>query len=246
MKALAQVFLTAGLVALGLALYDQVLRPERAAEPATPAATSARAEEPAAPAERPADVPASFPLLEGRGDDYWREAMERRLQAIESRLAAAGKPESDDPAGGKPSTQADAPDDATPATQETSGDTDGATATIRPEELHHFRELLQAVERQRQIEKAVAGIHTFLDKLGVKLTDEERNGVVRTTLEYQAKWREASKTPPADDEQKQQRKDAYQTLFAEYEQALRDQIPTAEADLIMNGIRQATQNRGSR
>jgi hypothetical protein len=253
MKPLAQVLMTVVLVAAGIVLYDTVVVERRGASPdAVPPTTEReRAQE--------VDEPAPFPLLQGRGDDAWRADLEHRIEVLEAGLARAGPakhPGSAAPDGGGspqagPSPEGPGPDGASPSTgssDEPWMDAEGAKydaegrRIVTPKELTRFRKMLEAVEHQRQREKAARAVSQFLDKIGVKLTDDERKAVIGTTLDYQGKWRQASGSFGKDDEGNQKRTEAHAALVRDYEQALRAVAPGSEVDLMMDAMRRARQD----
>lgn len=230
MTPFAHIVSTAAIVAAGIAVYDLVVvkRPDAAALGAS------REPESQAPAPvGPAVEAAPPPALLGVGDEHRRATLERRLAALERHVDVRR-----DPAAGQGPPHAEGTV-SEPTIEPAGASTDG-TDPVKPEEVRRFRRVLEAAEREIMIEKATKQVEDFLDKVGAKLTDEQRHGVVKTALKFQGKWREMSKEQPKGEQQIQERKDAYGKVMTEFEQEIRNVVPGVEANIIIDGIRRAS------
>jgi len=240
MKPFAHVLSTVVVVAAGIAVHDLVVVGRRDAAPVG----ALREVESSAPTSAPRAAEATAPAaLLGSGEAHWRAALERRLAALERhegarREASTGPgPARTDGESGGASTEPPDVGAARSAGERTTSTEEGDP--VRPEEVRRFRQVLEAAEREIVIEKATRQVHDFLDKVGAKLTDEQRRSVVGTALKFQGRWREMSKEPPKGEAQTQERKDAYTRVMAEFEQEIRGAVPGVEADIIIDGIRRA-------
>ncbi len=249
MRASVQILTTVLLVAAGLLVYD-ALGPRRDVVPAGGASPVRSDVERSAPDGAAADAaPAPFPLLVGTGDEVWRADVERRLAALESRTTA-GTAAAEDATPPAPGTVGDAVDETAQATgsDAPSGGTRASPArpAVSPEQVRRFRTLLEAVERQRRLERAVKEIGAFLDQTGAKLTDGERRAVIATAVRYQARWRDEQGQLKGEGHTDAERKAASASLLAEFEGALRDEVPAAEADLIVQAVQRVSAGNKSR
>jgi hypothetical protein len=228
---LTQLLITLGLVTGGIVVYDAV-----GVQPATQPADLAASYE--APFQDGAeDEIDPLVILEGRGDDLWREDILRRLRALEENGPAAGDPAAgaDGPAeeGGEAESLA-APTEDLPFLPET--DDPAEISSYDPEDVKAFRTLLEAVERQRNWERAARDIRRALRRMDVDLTDDQRTGVVKATLAFRQKFRAAVRKLPRGEENKQVRKDAFTQLKQEYTDSLNAVVPSSEADTIVAGM----------
>ena len=240
MKPAAQLLVTVLLVAGGIFVYDAVVvRP-----PAEPPDLIVRTEEASdeAPDIRVEEERPPFAVLEGTGDDIWREQMERRLQELEARMPGGDPRTTVVPEGGLPSedgegTAGEGPEPGEPA--------DPEEAKRRyAERLGRFRKMLEAVERQRGWEKAARQVSRFINGIeDLQLTDEQKREVVKTTVRFQHRYKQLARQPRNTEEQKQAQQAATQQLWGAYQDALRDQIPASEADVIIESIQNATSGR---
>ncbi len=233
MTPIAHIASTVACVAAGIAVYDRVVVRNREE---VPIGASRELDSAAPPYAAPADEAAPPPPLLGVGDEYRRATLERRLAALEASIdvrrdasKVAGESRGESVPGTAP----------TETVTGGAGPSDG-TDPVRPEDIRRFRKVLEAVEREIAIEKATRQVDEFLDKVGAKLTDDQRRGVVKTALKFQGKWREMSKEQPKGEVQIQERKDAYVKVLSEFEQEIRSVVPGVEANIIIDGIRRAS------
>ncbi|MFV1959051.1 MAG: hypothetical protein ACC662_06520 [Planctomycetota bacterium] len=237
MKPSIQILLTVVLVAAGLLVYHALVGPPApcAGDGAFRASQPAKAGNPVPPAREARDASAPFPaFLQGTGDDLWRDRMDERLAALEARAAVEGAaPGAGNPAGPGEGGDADAP----ASGEAVEGD---RSPQARRERLQRFRTMLEAVERQRRIERAAAQIKQFFGTLDLSLTEAQERDVIGVTLDYQNRWRQRSRKPVKTEEEKQQRREEYEALFGEYERALLDVAPAPEVDRMLVAIRQAS------
>ncbi len=214
-----QLVLTLVLVAGGLFVYDTFV-----ADRSPPAPTeSLRVDTPAAPP--PATTPVEPPMrveLQGAGV----EALVRRVEALEARaeeLAAAASRRATPGEGGA----------GIPPGFRVEDVVDVEEPIFDERELAWFRAMKDEVDRQQRQERFERMISNQLERTGVSLTDEQREGVLKATLDYRqsitARYRQEgfSKQPA------EVRNEALSQLRADYEQSLYMLVPAAEADKIL-------------
>jgi hypothetical protein len=224
------------LVGGGILVYD--LTRKDPAPPSTPAPVIAARDE----SPRPAEPPAEAPRLAGMGlEEAVRriEELERRLRSVEGapRAGVVADGASREPGSTTPSGTAEGDP---PAYQvPTSAGFDART-------VQEFRVLLEELERQRQEERRADAIRTQLGRLDLMLSTEQTQAVIRETLAYRERVSEAFRQASTSGATREQREASIEPIRADYENALRRQVPEAEVEKILDSLARGPGGRNGR
>lgn len=104
--------------------------------------------------------------------------------------------------------------------------------------LKVFRAYLNEAQRLEREERMAEMIGSNLDRLGVSLNDTQRKSVVDITMRYQNQRREAFRTLPPGQDNREARQKASQEAHEAYSKAIYDAVPAAEAEKIVNAMGQ--------
>jgi len=212
------------LVAVGILVYDQV----RGSEPVghgLPEVSVVREEVPAPPAPPPV-------VLEGKGTGVLVEKMgqlDRRLADVERTVAQR--------------TTAAAPPDTRPVSgsgegpvvpEETYVDENGIERRFSDEDIRWFRAMKDEVDAIERRERYVEMFDRQLERLGVSLTDHQRDKVVDATIAFREKIRDAGRTRTTQTDE--ERRAAMEGLRQEYSNTVFSLVPNAEAEKIVESM----------
>ena len=230
---LAYILLNVCLVGAGIFAYDALKFGN--GEPGTASDEEAVIERAEEPRNLREEAPAPI-VLEGTG----MEILIDRVAAQEQRIAELEKALTE-----RTSAVADAGSDTS------SGDRDpwpGSAGWNPPDigdpsnpniddgELRRFRAYMEAVEVARRNERMQTMVEGQLDRLGVALTPEQRETVVKQTLSYREKLRNVMTTSRRDDGEREARNEAIEAVRQEYSQAIFASVPSSEAEKIIQGV----------
>jgi hypothetical protein len=223
-----QVALTGG----GILVYDMVRRPD-AAVPAHDAAPAPRE------ISRTDEPRSEQPVLSGPG----LEDAFRRIAALEARAPTASP--SSRSTSVVPGDDGDAADGetGTPLDPELSGIVDvGDPTAPRFDErtIRQFRALLDEAERRRSEERRREAIKGQLDRLELRLTPEQTDAVITTTMKFREKavetFRDMGRGDPAE---RERRAAMREDLRQELGRSLEAIVPSADAQKIVEAMGRA-------
>jgi hypothetical protein len=113
------------------------------------------------------------------------------------------------------------------------GDPD--TPTLRPDEVSHFRTLMDAVEKQRRDERFVQMIEGQLDRLEVSLRPDQKQQVVRETIAYRETVRQALQEA-AKAGSPEKRMEAIEPIKNQYEARINEIVGGQDAQKIIENM----------
>jgi hypothetical protein len=230
---LAYILLNICLVGAGIFAYDALKFGDgNAPEPSGDEVVIERSEEPRDLRE---EAPPPI-VLEGTG----MEVLLARVAAQEQRIAELERALRE-----RTSVVADAGTDASPGESGSWRPSGGwndpdagdpSNPSIDQGELQRFRAYMEAVEQARRDERMQTMVEGQLDRLGVVLSPEQRETVVRQTLDYREKLRDVMTMPRNIENEREERNAAIEEVRQEYSQAIYAAVPAQEAEKIIQGV----------
>lgn len=177
------------------------------------------------------------PYLEGYGIEALSarvDKLAREYQALKQALEAAGAKVGED---GMLSAGPSRPGDGLELPVVDEG-ADGDSVDFDEQFLRSFRTALERVEADRREERVVSGLDRQLDRLGVQLDESQRESVIQSTMNFREKTRSLWQELPrgSDEESRERRRSAFETLREEYSTTIYSLVPTAEAEKIVDGM----------
>ncbi|MDJ0976789.1 MAG: hypothetical protein QNJ98_20200 [Planctomycetota bacterium] len=174
------------------------------------------------------------PALQGVGDEVYRkkvETLEKELASMKELLASLQvKGGSAAPSGSNGSSM---PALEMPIVEEGEEDPEFTEDTLRS-----FRAMMEQVEQQRRDERIQEGLKRQLDRLGVELSEDQEQAVMKATLSFREKTRNMWRSLPrgADDESRDKRREAMEGMREEYSKTVYSLVPAADAEKIVNSM----------
>ena len=185
-----------------------------------------------------ADVETDYvaePALQGVGDEVYRnkvEKLEKELASMKELLASLQVK------GGKVSIEGGSGGAAMPAIEMPIVEEGEEDPEFTDDTLRSFRAMMEQVEQQRRDERIQEGLKRQLDRLGVELSEDQEQAVMKATLDFRQKTRNMWRGLPrgADDESREKRREAMEGMREEYSKTVYSLVPAADAEKIVNSM----------
>lgn len=174
------------------------------------------------------------PALQGVGDEVYRKKVEKLEKELASMKALlAGMTAKGGTTDGSGSERGAMPAIELPVVEE--GVEEPA---FEDDTLRSFRALLEQVEQQRRDERIKDGLKRQLDRLGVELSEQQEQAVIQATVGFRDKTRDMWRNLPrgADDQAREKRREAMETMREEYSKTVYSLVPAADAEKIVNSM----------
>lgn len=104
--------------------------------------------------------------------------------------------------------------------------------------LRSLRAMMEKVEQQRRDERIVEGMKRQLDRLGLELSDDQEQAVIKATMDYRNKQRQMWRDLPRgnDDETREKRREAFESTREEWSKTVYSLVPSGDAEKIVSGM----------
>lgn len=189
------------------------------------------------PAPRGESAPESGPMLQADPSAQIERLVREALERQQRERPAVGRPGiTVAPGESTPGTLPQVPSIDLPDAPD--GTPEGPAGTFDEKTLKTLGSYIAEIERREREERLTQMVNGQIDRLGVSLTDAQKKAVVETTLKYQKQVRDALRTLPPGEQNRDARTKAVQDVRDQYSVAIYNIAPAAEAEKLVNALGQ--------